>query len=81
MSDPRLSEFSEDQQKLMLRLVLKEQSELRAHVNSIKNYGLDNLLDDSIMEFEKLIEELDLLATQFAMAVVRSKDQQTVLSN
>jgi hypothetical protein len=82
IQDIKLSEFTQDQQRLMLRLVIAELADLRAHVQALQNYeSIASLMDDSIREYESQIEDLNTLVTQFAGAVVKSIEKERISSN
>jgi hypothetical protein len=82
IQDVKLSEFTQDQQRLMLRLVIAELADLRAHVQALQNYeSIASLMDDSIQEYESQIEDLNVLVTQFASAVVASTQRETIANN
>lgn len=82
MMSTKLSDFTEDQQKIMLRAVMKEQRELEEHVASIRKYeSIATLLGDSIRDFENQIEELNLIATKVAEALVTTQTEKIIQSN
>jgi hypothetical protein len=81
METPRLEEFTEDQLRLMLRLVVKEKRDLSEHVKAIQKNDLGGLLVESIAQYSNEIETIDLWATQLATALYRVKQKQTVINN
>lgn len=82
MKDTCLKDFSEDQLRTMLRLSMKEMHELRAHVKSLTAYNsIAHLMREKIREYQSQIEELDVLVTQFSLALSSMQAERIIKSN
>lgn len=81
MQDPKLSEFSEDQLRLLLRVVVKEKMDLTSHVHAIQKNEMGGLLADNIREYTVQIEELNLWVTQIASSLYFVKRAEMTASN
>jgi hypothetical protein len=82
MKSTKLSDFTEKQLKLMLLLVNERKRDLQGRVEIIHERTLiANLLKENVKEDEAEIQELDLMATQFAGALVQIEHERVALSN
>lgn len=78
----KLSDFSEDQLRLMLRIAVKETMDLKMHVNSINQYETSaELLHESVDEYMNEIVMLDEITTQIATELFHKESERTVASN
>lgn len=82
MTDLKLSEFSEDQLRLMLLIVMKEMKEVATHIESLNKYeSIASLMRDRIFECETELEDLRTLHVQFFNALKESEKQRIISSN
>lgn len=78
--NPSLDEFSEDQLKLIARILSKEHLELRAHVRGLSDPFLLGMMNDKIIECESELEMINGLFIQFVGAL-KNKERERLADN
>jgi hypothetical protein len=82
MKETKLSDFTEDQLRLMLRVMLSERASLLAHVASLKtNAVIELMMNSKIEEYELELDEMRQIEVQLIYAIQMKINENIVFSN
>jgi hypothetical protein len=82
MMNPRLSDFTESQLRMMLRSMIYQRVEIEKHVINLKSSAYyEKMFEKDILQFETEIEESIQVETQIAYEITKAQSALLVMSN
>jgi hypothetical protein len=79
---PTLTDFTEEQLRVMLRALIAQREKLEVHVDNLKSNSVYmEMFKEQIYDYEQEIVDSNLVEVKVAEAIVKLKQERVVLSN